>query len=128
MTDEAIRTERLSKRFGRTVALEGLDLEVPRGEIFGFLGPNGTGKSTTIRLLLNLIRPTSGRAWIMGVPVGDVRAAHRHLGYMPGDVALWPQLNRGRHPGRSSKRHPQPFLDTVQEKPPGSQCACPERS
>ena len=92
MTDEAIRTERLSKHFGRTVALEGLDLEVPRGEIFGFLGPNGAGKSTTIRLLLNLIRPTSGRAWITGVPVGDVRAAHRHLGYVPGDVALWPQL------------------------------------
>ncbi|WP_232835393.1 ABC transporter ATP-binding protein [Actinocorallia populi] len=92
MTDEAIRTERLGKHFGKTVALEGLDLVVPRGEVFGFLGPNGAGKSTTIRLLLNLIRPTSGHAWIMGVPVGDVRAAHRHLGYVPGDVALWPQL------------------------------------
>ncbi|MEO3785819.1 ABC transporter ATP-binding protein [Actinocorallia sp. B10E7] len=92
MTDAAIRTEQLTKHFGRVVALEGLDLEVPRGEVFGFLGPNGAGKSTTIRLLLNLIRPTSGQAWIMGVPVGDVRAAHRHLGYVPGDVSLWPQL------------------------------------
>jgi ABC-2 type transport system ATP-binding protein len=92
VTDAVIRTERLTKRFGRVTALEGLDLEVPRGEVFGFLGPNGAGKSTTIRLLLNLIRPTSGQAWIMGVPVGDVRAAHRRLGYVPGDVSLWPQL------------------------------------
>ena len=88
----AIRTEGLTKHFGDVVALDGLDLEVERGEIFGFLGPNGAGKSTTIRLLLGLIRPTAGRAWIDGVPVGDVAQAHRSVGYVPGDVALWPQL------------------------------------
>ena len=66
MTDAAIRTERLTKRFGRVTALDGLDLEVPQGEVFGFLGPNGAGKSTTIRLLLGLIRPTAGRAWMIG--------------------------------------------------------------
>ncbi|WP_084265458.1 ABC transporter ATP-binding protein [Actinomadura macra] len=89
---QAIRAEGLTKRFGNVVALDGLDLEVERGEIFGFLGPNGAGKSTTIRLLLSLIRPTAGTAWIMGVPVGDAVRAHRHIGYVAGDVAVWSQL------------------------------------
>lgn len=88
----AIRTERLTKRFGDVLALDQLDLVVDRGEVFGFLGPNGAGKTTTIRLLLNLIHPSAGRAWVMGVPVADVARAHRHLGYVAGDVALWPQL------------------------------------
>lgn len=92
MTDAAITTRGLTKRFGAVVALDGLTLEVQQGEIFGFLGPNGAGKSTTIRLLLDLIRPTAGEAWIMGVPVRDVMRAHRHLACVPGDVALWPQL------------------------------------
>jgi ABC-2 type transport system ATP-binding protein len=88
----AIRTEGLTKHYGDVVALEDLDLTVERGEVFGFLGPNGAGKSTTIRLLLGLIRPTAGRAQVMGIPVSDVEQAHRHLAYVPGDVALWPQL------------------------------------
>ncbi|MET9888178.1 ABC transporter ATP-binding protein [Streptomyces sp. NPDC006430] len=88
----AIRTEGLSKRFGRVIALDDLDLAVEQGEIFGFLGPNGAGKSTTIRLLLHLLRPTAGSAWIMGVPVADVERAHGHVSYVPGDVSLWPQL------------------------------------
>jgi ABC-2 type transport system ATP-binding protein len=92
MADVAIRTEGLTKHFGRVTAVEDLDLTVERGEIFGFLGPNGAGKSTTIRLLLHLIRPTAGRAWVMGVPVQRVEQAHRHLAYVAGDVALWPQL------------------------------------
>lgn len=89
---EAIETVGLTKHFGRVHAVEDLDLSVHAGEIFGFLGPNGAGKSTTIRLLLGLIRPTRGSATILGVPVGDVERAHRHVGYVPGDVALWPQL------------------------------------
>ena len=89
---EAIRTEGLSKRFGATLALDGVSLAVPPGEVFGFLGPNGAGKSTAIRLLLGLIRPTAGRAWVFGDNAADVAAAHRHLAYVPADVALWPQL------------------------------------
>ena len=92
MDGAAILTKGLTKHFGDVVALDSLDLEVRRGEIFGFLGPNGSGKTTTIRLLLSLIHPTRGTASILGVPVGDVERAHRHLGYVPGDVSLWPQL------------------------------------
>lgn len=88
----AISMHRLTKHFGRVVALDDVTLDVRQGEIFGFLGPNGAGKSTTVRLLLGLIAPTRGSAEILGVPVGKVARAHRHVGYVPGDVALWPQL------------------------------------
>ena len=115
----AIRTEGLTKHFGRVVAVDGLQLEVGRGEIFGFLGPNGAGKSTTIRMLLGLVRPTSGQAWIMDVPAGDVERAHRHVGYVAGDVALWPQLTGLEtltYLGRLSGRVDVPFRDELVER------------
>jgi ABC-2 type transport system ATP-binding protein len=87
----AIVCDGLTKRFGDLTALDRLTLEVGQGEVFGYLGPNGAGKSTTLRLLLGLIRPTSGRASIMGQAAGSV-AARRHLAYVPGDVSLWPKL------------------------------------
>ena len=69
----AIETEGLRKTYrrrkGRTVAVDGLDLTVPEGGVFGFVGPNGSGKTTTIRCLLGLVRPTGGRAAMLGVPV-----------------------------------------------------------
>lgn len=88
----AIHTDGLTKRFGRSVAVDDLTLTVPRGEVFGFLGPNGAGKSTTIRLLLGLLRPSAGIANVFGDNAGDVRRAHCHLAYVPADVALWPAL------------------------------------
>jgi ABC-2 type transport system ATP-binding protein len=88
----ALRVEHLSKRFPSTLAVDDLTLTVPAGEVFGFLGPNGAGKSTTILLMLGLLRPTAGGAWIHGDPVGDVVRAHRHLAYVPADVALWPAM------------------------------------
>jgi polyether ionophore transport system ATP-binding protein len=91
-SDVAIRIDSLTKRFGAIVAVDDLSLSVPTGEIFGFLGPNGAGKSTTIRMLLGLIRPSAGSAHVFGVPASDVRRAHRHLAYVPADVALWPSL------------------------------------
>jgi ABC-2 type transport system ATP-binding protein len=92
MTGPALELDGLTKRFGATVAVDDLSLTVRQGEIFGFLGPNGAGKSTTIRILLNLIHPDAGSASVMGIPSTDVARAHRHLSYVPGDVALWPQL------------------------------------
>lgn len=65
MTDLAIRTRGLTKRFGAQTAVDGVDLAVPRGSVFGFLGPNGSGKTTTIRMLLGLIRPSGGESHVL---------------------------------------------------------------
>ena len=73
----ALRTDRLTRDFGTLRALDGLDIEVPAGIVFGFLGPNGSGKTTTIRLLLGLIEPTSGRAEVLGRDVAAEGAAVR---------------------------------------------------
>src|SRR3954452_686805 len=82
-----IRTDQLTKRYGRTVALDGLDLEVQPGEVFGYLGPNGAGKSTTIGLLLGLLRPTSGRAFIFDIDAWrDAPALHRRLAYVSSEA------------------------------------------
>jgi ABC-2 type transport system ATP-binding protein len=93
---EAIDAEGLIKRFGPTVALDGLDLRVRTGEVHGFLGPNGAGKTTTIRILLGLMRPDGGTAALLGGdPWRDATALHRRLAYVPGDVTLWPNLSGG---------------------------------
>lgn len=87
---DAICCDRLSKRFGAVQALDSLDLAVPGGAIFGFLGRNGAGKTTTIRLLAGLARPTSGRAWIAGVEVTQTAGAARRLfGYLPQDPSFY---------------------------------------
>jgi ABC-2 type transport system ATP-binding protein len=92
----AIATAGLVKTFGRTRALDGLDLTVETGEIHGFLGPNGAGKSTTIRVLLGLLRADSGQVTMLGGhPWDDAVALHRRLAYVPGDVELWPNLTGG---------------------------------
>ncbi len=78
----AIETAELAKRFRRTTALAGLTMRVERGEVFGFLGPNGAGKTTAVKLLLGLVRPTGGRATVLGAPLGD-RETRRRIGYLP---------------------------------------------
>jgi ABC-2 type transport system ATP-binding protein len=89
----AIRTEALTKRYGSTLALDGLDLSVEPGEVYGYLGPNGAGKTTTIRLLLGLHRPTSGRAELFGVDAWrDPVTAHGRVAYVAGEPFLWPAL------------------------------------
>ena len=92
----AIETQELTKHYGRIRALEGLSLRVEPGEIFGFLGPNGAGKTTTIRLLLGLIKPTSGRASLLGRDVDAGVTARQDLGYLPGTLSLWPGLSGAR--------------------------------
>jgi ABC-2 type transport system ATP-binding protein len=92
----AIEVAGLVKSFGRTRALDGLDLQVQAGEVHGFLGPNGAGKSTTIRTLLGLLHADSGRAVLLGGdPWRDAAELHRRLAYVPGDVSLWPGLTGG---------------------------------
>jgi ABC-2 type transport system ATP-binding protein len=93
MTTAAIRTERLTKRYGDVAALDSLDLEVTEGEVLGYLGPNGAGKTTTIRLMLGLIRASAGRASIFGLDSQrEMVRAHRRLSYVPGEASLWPSL------------------------------------
>ncbi|HEV7741098.1 MAG TPA: ABC transporter ATP-binding protein [Pseudolysinimonas sp.] len=91
-----IEVQDLVKTFGRTRALDGLDLSVDEGEVHGFLGPNGAGKSTTIRVLLGMLRRRSGQATVFGRdPWSDAVAIHRDVSYVPGDVSLWPNLSGG---------------------------------
>ncbi|HEX8628632.1 MAG TPA: ATP-binding cassette domain-containing protein, partial [Catenuloplanes sp.] len=71
----AVESSGLTKRFGRQVAVDAVDLAVPRGAVYGFLGPNGSGKTTTIRLLLGLIRPTAGSHALLGQPLPQAAAA-----------------------------------------------------
>jgi ABC-2 type transport system ATP-binding protein len=92
----SISVSGLVKTFGRTRALDGLELSVDTGEVHGFLGPNGAGKSTTIRVLLGLLRADSGEVSLLGGhPWKDAVALHRRLAYVPGDVSLWPNLSGG---------------------------------
>src|SRR5947207_10617271 len=92
----AISVFGLVKTFGRTRALDGLDLEVGTGEVHGFLGPNGAGKSTTIRVLLGLLRADAGTIRLLGGdPWRDTAELHRRLAYVPGEVNLWPNLTGG---------------------------------
>ncbi|MEU6927768.1 ATP-binding cassette domain-containing protein [Streptomyces sp. 2RAF24] len=93
---KAITVAGLHKAFGRTHALDGLDLDVATGEVHGFLGPNGAGKSTTIRVLLGLLRADSGQVRLLGGdPWADAVALHRRIAYVPGDVTLWRNLSGG---------------------------------
>jgi ABC-2 type transport system ATP-binding protein len=93
---QAISISGLVKTFGSTRALDGLDLSVQTGEVHGFLGPNGSGKTTTIRVLLGLLRADAGEVALLGGdPWRDAVALHRRLAYVPGEVSLWPNLTGG---------------------------------
>ncbi len=88
-----IRTNGLTKDYGRVRGLDSLSLEVQEGEVLGFLGPNGSGKTTTIRLLLDLIRPTRGSASIGGFDCQKQSlSARRLIGYLPGEMPVYPEL------------------------------------
>jgi ABC-2 type transport system ATP-binding protein len=91
-----VRFAEASKRFGDTLALDRLTLEVHEGEIVGLLGPNGAGKTTSLRLLLGLIAPTGGHAEVFGIDAWQepVRA-HQQLAFIPGEFQVWPQLTGG---------------------------------
>jgi ABC-2 type transport system ATP-binding protein len=105
MTEAVIDTEGLTKRYGSTVAVDGLDLTVTRDEIYGFLGPNGAGKSTTIGLLMDYVRPTAGRVRVLGRdPQADVVEVHDRLGVLPDRYSLYD--------GHTARQHLSFVVDT----------------
>lgn len=92
----AIEIHGLTKHFGKTVALAGVDLSVPAGSIYGFIGPNGAGKSTTIRILLGLLKKNAGEVKLLGGdPWRDNVELHRRLAYVPSEVQLWDNMTGG---------------------------------
>lgn len=93
MAAAAVQLDGLGRRYGDVVALDSLDLEVPHGSIFGFLGPNGSGKTTAMRILVGLTRPTSGRATVLGLDaVTDSVAIRQRVGYLAQHPRFYDQL------------------------------------
>src|SRR5215831_14725097 len=89
----AITVRNLTRRFGAFVAVDDLSFDVREGEVFGFLGSNGAGKSTTIRMLCGLLKPTSGTATVGGVDVSrDPEGVKRRIGYMSQRFSLYEAL------------------------------------
>src|SRR5262245_40594719 len=98
MSDWIIEVNELRKAFGGKPALDGLNLQVPAGTIFGFLGRNGAGKTTTIKLLMDILRADSGSASVFGMPVGDPRRAieiRSRIGFVTEDKELYPYMSVG---------------------------------
>ncbi len=98
-TTPIIRTSKLCRSFGQVVAVGDLDMEVRKGELFGIVGPDGAGKTTTMRMLAGIMTPTSGDAWIEGISVAqDPEAIKDHIAYMP------QPRQRARPPGSPQNR------------------------
>jgi ABC-2 type transport system ATP-binding protein len=90
---KVLEVKELTKWYGSSVGVEDLSFGIEKGKIFGYLGPNGSGKTTTIRCLMGLLRPTSGRCRVLGEQVVPARATqHTRIGYLPGDFRIWPGM------------------------------------
>src|SRR5262245_6279217 len=95
MVEWVIETQELQKTFGKQHAVDGLDLRVPAGSIYGFLGKNGAGKTTTIELLLNIVKPSGGHASVFGIPITDVAKStqiRQRIGFVSEDKGLYPYM------------------------------------
>ena len=98
MESPLIDVDRVSRRFGEVVAVDGLSFQVRRGEVFGLLGPNGAGKTTTVRMICGLLPPTEGRLSIDGHDVArDPLGARRRIGFVPDGAPLYPNLSPRQH-------------------------------
>jgi len=94
MSNLAIDVHGLTKRFGRTTAVDGVDIAVPQGEVWGFLGPNGSGKTTTIRMLCGLLKPDAGEGTCLGHDVRrETENIKREVGYMTQRFSFWEDLS-----------------------------------
>jgi ABC-2 type transport system ATP-binding protein len=116
-----IKIEGLKKNYGSVQALRGVDLVVPRGEIFGFLGPNGAGKTTTIRCMLDLIRPQAGSIRVLGIdPQVDPVTVRFNVGYIPGELSLESNLKvesqLSYFNDLRGKKHDQAFVGELAER------------
>ncbi len=112
----AIETRGLMRAFGSVRAVDGIDLAVPRGSLFGFLGANGAGKSTTIRCLTGLLRPTGGSMRLLGIdPATDPVAVKRRVGVLPEDLGLFDKLSGADHLAFVGRVHGLP-RDAVRER------------
>jgi len=92
MTDRAIETRNLAKRYGDTTAVERLNLAIPEGSVYGFLGPNGAGKTTTMRMLTTLTKPSDGTGTVAGADITDRDAVVANIGYLPEEPPLHAEL------------------------------------
>ena len=93
MSDVVIRVDNLVKKFGDFTAVNNISFEVQQGEVFGYLGPNGSGKTTTMRMLLGLIQPTAGHASVFGFDcVSETEKIRPRVGYMSQKFALYEEL------------------------------------
>src|SRR2546429_7527447 len=128
--DAVIRAQGLTKRYGATIAVDHIDLDVRAGEIVGILGPNGSGKTTTILMLLGLTEPTEGRAEVAGFdPLRDPLEVKRRVGYLPDSVGLYDGLSApdnlaytGRLAGLSRREIDERFVEALEgreERPVG---------
>ena len=92
--DFAIETINLKKYFGDIHAVDGIDLQIPKGSLYGILGPNGAGKTTTIRMLSTILHPTDGNATVLGFDIKkEAREIKRRIGVCPQELVLYPRLN-----------------------------------
>ena len=93
MSESIIEVKNLTKKFGKFVAVDNISFDVKKGEIFGFLGANGAGKSTTIRMLCGLLSSTSGKAWVAGYDINkEAEKIKQNIGYMSQKFSLYEDL------------------------------------
>jgi len=93
MPEVVVKLENVSKRFGHILAVNGLSLDIYKGEVFGLLGPNGAGKTTTVRMICGLLRPTSGRVFVLGYELPkEALSARKHIGFLPQESDVYEML------------------------------------